>query len=285
VEYTYEATSRWVDTPAGRLHYHDAGNGPALVMLHGSGPGVSGWANFNGQLPSFAERFRCLILDMPGFGASELPEGGHPAAGAPAAVIAFCEALGITQACFVGNSLGGAVASSVAIQRPELVTRFVSIGGIGVNIFSTLPAEGLRLLVEFVEEPSRGSLIRWLGSMVFDPSFVTEDLIHSRLELATKPDTLAAIRKMYSRAGIEAIAKQMSGAEGTPAWANLAKIKCPTLLVWGRDDKVSPIDLALLPMRLIPKCELHTFYDCGHWVMLERKAEFESVVLAFLTRE
>jgi pimeloyl-ACP methyl ester carboxylesterase len=121
--------------------------------------------------------------------------------------------------------------------------------------------------------------------MVFDPAVVTEDLIQTRLKLAMDPDILSALRKMYSRAGLEMLVKQMSGSEGTPPWASLAKIQCPTLLVWGRDDKVSPIDMALLPMRLIPKCELHTFYDCGHWVMIERKAQFENVVLAFLTRD
>lgn len=281
---TFESTSRFLETPHGQLHYHEAGSGEPVVLLHGSGPGVSGWANFSAQLPLFAQHFRCLVLDLPGFGSSELGEGQHPMADAAGAVIGFCDSLGITGARFVGNSLGANVTANVALQRPELVARFVAIGGIGVNIFSTMPAEGMRLLVDFVEEPTRENLVRWLHSMVFDAAQVTEELIQTRLERATEPRTLASIRKLYTRTGIAAIARQLSGADMTPQWAMLAKIACPTLLVWGRDDRVSPIDMALLPMRLMPNCELHTFPDCGHWVMLERKEAFEDVVLSFLKR-
>jgi len=280
----YEETSRYLDTPEGRLHYHEAGEGDPLILLHGSGPGVSGWANFEGNLPLFARHFRCLVLDMPGFGDSEAPATGHPMLDAPAAVLRFCNALKIDRAHFIGNSMGGAVTTSVALQRPDLVRRFISIGGIGVNIFSSMPSEGIKLLVDFTEAPSRDALVRWLQSMVYDQSLITEELIADRLQRATEPKTLEWARRMYSRAAVSMITKNLSGANGSPSWAQLAKIACPTLLAWGRDDRVSPIDMALLPMRLIPRCELHTFYDCGHWAMIERKAEFESVALSFLLR-
>jgi pimeloyl-ACP methyl ester carboxylesterase len=283
-ELTFEATSRFLETPHGRLHYHEVGTGEPVVMLHGSGPGVSGWANFSAQLPLFSQHFRCLVLDLPGFGSSELGEGQHPMADAPTAVIRFCDDLGVTNARFVGNSLGANVTASVALLRPDLIGRFVAIGGIGVNIFSSMPAEGMRLLVDFVEEPTRENLIRWLHSMVYDPALVTEELIETRLARATEPKTLESMRKFYTRAGFAAIARHISGADATPSWAMLAKIDCPTLLVWGRDDRVSPIDMALLPMRLMPRCELHSFPNCGHWVMMERKDEFEDVVLSFLRR-
>lgn len=255
-----------------------------VVLLHGSGPGVSGWANFNGQLALFSQYFRCLVLDLPGFGRSELGEDQHPMADAAAAVIRFSDGLGLSGARFVGNSMGAGVTAAVALQRPDLVARFVAIGGIGVNIFSSMPSEGMRLLVDFVEEPSRANLIRWLYSMVHDPAFVTEEMIQSRFDRATEPQALEAMRRLYSRSAFAAISRQMTGADSTPQWATLAKITCPTLLVWGRDDRVSPIDMALLPMRVMPRCELHTFPDCGHWVMLERKQEFEDVVLSFLSR-
>ena len=65
----------------------------------------------------------------------------------------------------------------------------------------------------------------------------------------------------------------------------LRRIQAPTLLTWGRDDRVTPLDGAIAPLRLIPRCELHVFPDCGHWAMIERKAEWESVVLSFLRRD
>ena len=254
-------------------------------MLHGSGPGVSGWSNFGNNLPSFAAHFRCYIIDLPGFGASSAIEGGHPMMSSPGAIMSFCAALGITQARFLGNSMGGGIATMLALSDPALVERFVSIGGIGINIFSPMPPEGIRLLADFTEAPSREALVRWLHSMVFDRAIITEDFIEERLASAMRPEILAWSRKMYSHEALAAIYANLTGATGTPLWANLARVRCPVLLAWGRDDRVTPIDMGLLPMRLIPRCEMHTFYDCGHWAMIERKKEFESAALAFLLRE
>lgn len=280
-QHTFSGTSRTLQTPQGRLHYHEAGQGSALLLLHGSGPGVYGWANFHGNLPLFAQHFRCFIIDLPGYGASDaIP--GHPIDVAVAATLRFMDSMGLQQADLLGNSLGGIVASRVAAEHPERVKRLCMIGGVGLNLLSSFPNEGINLLVDFVEDPTRGRLIAWLHSMVYDPRLVTEELIADRWQRATDPKTLAISRQLYSRAAIQAMAANQFQ---TQPWQHLAKIQCPTLLTWGRDDRVSPLDRALLPLRVIPKCELHTFHDCGHWAMIERQAEFESVVLAFFRRD
>jgi pimeloyl-ACP methyl ester carboxylesterase len=283
-ELTYEETSRTVDTAAGRIHHHVAGDGPPLLLLHGSGPGVSGWANFQHNLPVFAKRFTTYVVDLPGFGASELPSGRHPMAGAPGAVVEFLDACGLERVSIVGNSMGGGVGSQVAAQHPARVDRLVTLGGVGVNVFSPSPPEGIKLLVEFVEDPTRERMVAWLHSMVYDESFVTEELIDLRMKTALEPHVLAASRAMYSRAGLSAIRDLARNTAASPL-AHLPRIEAPTLVTWGRDDRVTPLDWCLLPMRLIPKCELHVFYDCGHWAMIERKAEFESTVCSFLTRD
>jgi pimeloyl-ACP methyl ester carboxylesterase len=280
----YEETSRKLDTDAGTIHHHVAGDGPPLLLLHGSGPGVSGWANFQHNLPVFAERFTTYVPDLPGFGASELPEGRHPLAGAADAVVAFLDAAGLDRVSIVGNSMGGGVGSTVAATHPERVDRLVTLGGVGVNVFSPSPPEGIKLLVEFVEEPTRERMVAWLHSMVYDEAHVTEELIDLRMKTALEPHVLAASRAMYSRAGLAYIRDQARNTIAPP-WAHLPRIQAPTLITWGRDDRVTPLDWCLLPMRMIPKCELHVFYDCGHWAMIERKAEFESTVGAFLTRD
>jgi len=95
---------------------------------------------------------------------------------------------------------------------------------------------------------------------------------------------MATSKTMYTRAGIGAIGDRMRGPDGVSDLSHLPKIKAPTLITWGRDDRVNPLDGALLPMRVIPNCELHVFPNCGHWAMIERKAEFEQVVLGFLRR-
>ncbi|MFD4351757.1 alpha/beta fold hydrolase [Nocardia sp. NPDC058518] len=281
---SYEGTLREITTDAGVLRYHEAGEGPPLLLLHGSGPGVTGWRNFRGNLAVFAERFRCLVLEFPGFGVSD-DFGGHPMITALDSVVRFVDALGLDSVDIIGNSMGGGVALNYAIAHPERVGKLVTIGGIGRNLFSPGPGEGIKLLQEFTEEPTRDRLIQWLHSMVYDPAMVTEELIEERWTQATDPATLDSARRMYSKAAFAMMIKAMEASDAPPPWAMLHKVAAPTLITWGRDDRVSPLDMALIPMRTIPRAELHVFPNCGHWAMIERKDEFESAVLAFLTRK
>ncbi|MBF6161975.1 alpha/beta fold hydrolase [Nocardia cyriacigeorgica] len=281
---SYEGTLREVRTEAGVLRYHEAGEGAPLLLLHGSGPGVTGWRNFRGNLGVFAENFRCLILEFPGFGVSD-DFGGHPMVTALEAVGRFVDALGLDRVDIIGNSMGGGVALNYAIAQPDKVGKLVTIGGIGKNIFSPGPGEGIKLLQEFTENPTRARLIEWLHSMVYDPALVTEELIEERWTQATDPETLDSARRMYSKAAFTAMVRAMEASDAPPPWAMLHKVKAPTLLTWGRDDRVSPLDMALIPMRTIPRAELHVFPNCGHWAMIEQKEAFESAVRAFLLRK
>lgn len=281
---SYRETLRELHTERGALRYHEIGAGSPLLLLHGSGPGVSGWQNFRGMLDAFAEHFRCLVLEFPGFGVSD-DFDGHPMHTASDAVVALVDGLGLDCVDIVGNSMGGGVAINYAIAQPERVGRLVTIGGIGRNILSPGPSEGIRLLQEFTESPTRDGLIRWLHSMVYDPARVTEELIEERWRLATDPEALAGARRMYGRDAFAAMIEAMESGQGPQPWAAMHRVAAPTLVTWGRDDRVSPLDMALIPMRTIPNAELHVFPNCGHWAMIEAKEAFETVVLAFLRRK
>ena len=280
--FTHQDTLREVGTPAGVLRYHEAGDGPPLLLLHGSGPGVTGWRNYRGNLGFFAEHFRCLVLEFPGFGVSD-DFGGHPVLDAQRAVAEFTDTLGLDRVDIIGNSMGGGVGISFAINNPERVGKLVTIGGIGTNIFSPGPSEGIRLLQEFTENPTRERLIEWLHAMVYDPALVTEELIEERWALASDPAALESARRMYGKAAFAAMMAMMRRADVPMPWAVMHKLTVPTLLTWGRDDRVSPLDMALIPMRTIPDAEFHVFPNCGHWVMIEAKAAFERTVLPFLS--
>ncbi|MDX2676680.1 alpha/beta fold hydrolase [Streptomyces sp. NY05-11A] len=282
-ELTYHHTLRELPTADGVLRYHEAGEGPPLLLLHGSGPGVTGWRNFRHNLPTLARQFRCLVPEFPGFGVSD-PTDRHPMLAAPRAVRALLDGLGLQQADVVGNSMGGVVALQLAIRKPELFRRIVTVGGVGANLFSPFPAEGLNLLTDFTDQPSREALVRWLHSMVHDTSLITEELVEERWQQATVTATLAAARRMYGRDAMRAQMDAARASDQPPYWAMLHKVQSRTLLTWGRDDRVSPLDMALLPLRTIPGAELHVLPDCGHWAMIEQKQAWESAVLAFLTR-
>jgi pimeloyl-ACP methyl ester carboxylesterase len=89
---------------------------------------------------------------------------------------------------------------------------------------------------------------------------------------------------MYSSAACGASMKAAASAPGAPYWSQLGRIEAPTLLTWGRDDRVSPVDMSLMPMRDIPNGELHVFPNCGHWAMIEARAAWLGAVIEFLER-
>jgi pimeloyl-ACP methyl ester carboxylesterase len=193
---TFDNSSREWASDGLRLHYHVAGDGPPLIMLHGSGPGVYGWANFAGNLPVFAQHFRCYVPDLPGYGRSDAVQG-HPIDGAVAAIRAFMDGNGIAQAGLLGNSLGGIVGSKLAAESPERVSKLCMIGGVGLNLFTSFPNEGINLLVDFMEQPTRERLVAWLRSMVYDQAIITEELIEDRWRRATDPKVLKVGRRIY----------------------------------------------------------------------------------------
>ncbi|QLY27980.1 alpha/beta fold hydrolase [Nocardia huaxiensis] len=284
MDVTYEGTKREVATEQGVLRYHEAGDGPPLLLLHGSGIGVSGWRNFRRNLGVFAEHFHCYVLEFPGFGISD-PVAGHPVLTAVDSVIRFMDAVGIDSAPMIGNSMGGVVAVNVAVKHPARVAKVIAIGGVGTGIFSITPSEGTRLLQEFADDPSREKLVRWLNCMAYDRSIITEELIEERWQTANQPDSHAVLKAMY---GSEAFAMQqkfLANSDIPPYWSMLHKVKCPVLLTWGLEDRQCPPDMAMMPLRLIPHAELHTFPKCGHWVMVEAKEAFERVSLEFLQRK
>ena len=278
----YASTSQLLKRSEGDIHYHDIGTGPALLLIHGSGPGVMGWANFQGNLARFSQRFRCLVIDLPGYGKSDAV-AGDPINSCVAACLQLLDTLELKAAHLIGNSLGGIVGSHIAAQHPERVTSFTTIGGIGLNIFSAFPGEGLNLLTAFAEDPSRERLETWLRSMVFDQSIITDELLDARFKQATEPKTLTTTQALYSKQAIGQITEFRQGQQATKVIEHLPSITSPTLITWGRDDRVSPMDICFMPMRLIPNCALHIFPKCGHWAMIERKAEFETLVMGFMS--
>lgn len=274
-------TSRHITVDGLKLRYHEAGSGPPLVLLHGSGPGVSGWANFGANLPVLAQHFRCLILDQPGFGASERPEvyeRNYLRISADA-VVGLLDQLALPSVHLLGNSMGGAVATLVALEHGQRVDRLVLMapGGVGVNVLGPEPSEGIRRLLDFTADPTRERVLAWLRTMVFDEAVLTDELVDNRMATAADPAAIAAIRDAYATFANPAFA------EAVPLWARLRGLRHEVLMLWGRDDRVTPAEGALLPSRQLPRADLRLFGRCGHWVQIERKDAFERAVIDFLT--
>lgn len=278
--FTYANTSRQV-TGEYDLHYHDAGNGPPILLLHGSGPGVSAWSNFSGNIPVFAQNFRTLCPDMPGFGTSPAVVWRDVYSRVAAdAVRWFLDEMQIPAIDIVGNSMGGNVAAEFALAHPDRVRRLVLMGpgGLAVNTLSPAVSEGARRLFEFLADPIRSRMAAWVDTMVSDPTLVTEALLDERMTNALRPSAIqnaAAIFATFDDPDLNVL---------PPLWVRAKDLHSPTLIVWGRDDRMLPFEGGLFPFRQLPDAELHVFSRCGHWAQIERKEEFERLVVEFVSR-
>lgn len=267
------------------LAYHEAGEERAdrlpLVMLHGGGPGASSWSNFGPALPGFAEGFRTLLVDQPGFGASDKPAVvGNYYRFAADAVVALLDALGIERVHLLGNSLGGGTAMRLALSHPDRVGRLVLMGpgGLSLNLFHADPTEGVQRLMAFGADPTRENLRAFISCMVVDQSLVTDELVEARYADATAPGAQEAMRSM----GMSFWNPET--AEDGMLWREAHRLRKHTLLTWGREDRVNPLDGAMVALKLIPKAQLHVFPNCGHWAQIEAAEEFRQVATTFLAR-
>ena len=263
---------RTVDAGGVRTNYHDRGDGAPVLLIHGSGPGVSAWANWRTVLPALARQRRVIAPDILGFGYTERPrEAVYRPDSWLDHLLGFLDALDLPRVSVVGNSFGGALALRLATEAPERVDRLVLMGSVGVP-FPITP--GLEAVWGF--EPSLDAMRRLLRWFTFDPSRLTDDLAELRLAAATRPGVHEAYRSMFPaprQAMVDALAVNPE---------RIAALPHPTLLIHGRDDKVIPLTSSMRLFDLIPHAELHVFPRCGHWVQIERADRFAGLVDAFL---
>lgn len=245
---------------------------PPLLLLHGSGPGVTALANWKAAIPVFAEKRRVIAPDQLGFGGTatgarrtygRMPWTTH--------ALALLDSLGVEQVDIIGNSMGGAIALSLAAARSEAVRRIVLMGSMGVAM--PLP-DGLDGVWRY--QPSVDEMRRVIGLFAYDRSLITDDLVKMRYDASNSQpvrDSWDAMFPAPRQRWVDDLA--LSGAE-------LSAIDKPVLMVHGRDDKVVPWSSSAALLDLLPDARLHVLARCGHWTMIERTDDFLSVVRPFL---
>jgi 2-hydroxy-6-oxonona-2,4-dienedioate hydrolase len=271
LELTAEGTSRYVQTKDWKIHYYEAGQGHPLLMLHGSGPGATGWSNFGPNMRELAKNFRCIAVDMPGWGKSDavtLEERDHVEA-----ALQILDALGIEKAAFIGNSMGGMTSIRFAMEHPDRISHLITMGsGGGSALFSAAGrSEGIKVLQAAYHDPSPEGMRALVDIMTFDPQFATDELVNQRSEAAmSRPDHLKNFID-----GIPAGRKRLD-------LSPLATSGVPALIVHGRDDRVVHFENSLSLVSVIPNSRLVLLNRCGHWAMVEHPAEFNRLVADFV---
>lgn len=260
-------------TAAGILtNLHDVGSGSPLLMIHGSGPGVSAWANWRLSIPALSQRARVIAPDMVGFGYSERPAGHrYSMDNWVAQAVGVLDALEIERADLVGNSFGGALALALAIRHPQRVRRLVLMGAVGVP-FDLTP--GLDAVWGY--EPSFQAMRALLDVFAHNPALATDELAQLRYEASTRPGFHESFSAMFP-APRQRWVDAMCSAE-----ADIRALPHETLVLHGREDRVIPPSNSLTLAQWIPNSQLHVFGHCGHWTQIEHAARFNRLVSDFL---
>lgn len=276
--------TRAVAVGARRIHLTEFGSGAPVLMLHGGGPGASGVSNYSRNAePLAAAGFRVLVPDLPSYGKSSKDiDAADPFGSLADAMHGLLDALDLPRAHVVGNSLGGACALRMALERPERIGRVVLMGPGGVGISSSPPTDALKRLLTYYEGagPTIEKLRAFIcGDLVYDASSISEEMLQERFESSIQPEVMAN-PPLRAPKDIEAFRRLDFLLD-----ARLPKLANPTLVVWGTQDRVNPPSGAIALQQKIPACDVLLFGRTGHWAQWERAGEFNAIVAAFLAAD
>jgi 2-hydroxy-6-oxonona-2,4-dienedioate hydrolase len=284
--FTEQSTSRYVQAGKWKLHFNELGSGYPLIMLHGGGPGASGWSNFQDNARVLARDFRVILPDVPGYGKSDEfdPATDDVPKAQAEAIKLLMDALQIDKAALIGNSMGSVITLNIAVEYPERVSHIVAmgaaIGGLGLpmSLSPAGPTAGMQVLVETYRDPSPENFRRLCEVMVFDASYVTDKLLSERAQSAT--DNPRHLLNFLKRAELGKMTPKKS--EATDLAAALPSVRVPSLIIHGRDDRIVPLEASLRVLSVLPNSQLLVFNRCGHWAQIEHAPVFNAVVRAFL---
>jgi 2-hydroxymuconate-semialdehyde hydrolase len=263
---------RRVRTGGFESNVHDLGSGRPVLFIHGSGPGVSAWANWRLVMPVLAAGRRVIAPDMVGFGYTERPPGvAYTMDTWVQQALDLLDALDLPQADVVGNSFGGALALALAIRAPQRVRRLVLMGAVGVP-FEITP--GLDAVWGY--EPSIETMRGLLDLFAYDRGLVNDELAELRYRASIQPGFQESFAAMFP-APRQRWVDAMCSAE-----ADIRALPHETLVIHGREDRIIPLANSLTLGEWIPNSQLHVYGHCGHWTQIEHAARFARLVGDFL---
>jgi 2-hydroxymuconate-semialdehyde hydrolase len=254
-------------------NYIEVGSGDPLILIHGSGPGVTAFANWRGVIPDFSEHFQCFAPDTLGFGYTDFPADidGFEMDRWINHLIGFMDALDISRAHFIGNSYGGALTLALAARHPDRVDRIVLMGSAGLPFPIT---DGLQKVWGY--QPSLDAMRDLMTTFAHDAALVKEEIVQSRYEASIRPGAQEAFSSLFPeprQRWLDALATDE---------AKLRALPHRSLIIHGREDVIVPFDCSIQFHRLIANSELHIFGKCGHWTQIEKRDRFVELVIPFL---
>ena len=281
---TTNLTERTVTVDGKPIFVAETGSGPAVVMLHGGGPGASGVSNYSRNIDALARHFRVIVPDMPGYGRSHKNiDHSDPYGYLADKIRGVLDELDIDTAHLIGNSLGGGTALRLALDTPRRVDKLVLMGPVGIGTTRAVPTAGIRSLLSYYggKGPSREKLATFIRTyLVYDSAMVPDDLIELRYQASIDPEVVAdpPTRMPSGPTALRALWRSDLTRD-----SRLKKLRTPTLVLWGRDDKVNPPAGGPMLLNTMPNAELVMTSHTGHWMQWERAELFNELVTEFLS--
>ena len=256
-----------------RVRYLDEGQGPPVVLIHGFASSIEAWG---GVIPVLRERHRVLALDLRGFGWTDRPPGDYSPEAQARLVLALMDQRGIDRAAVVAHSYGASVALQMALSAPQRVSRVALYDAWVYSsqlppFFHMARADGIGEAMFAVWYGERAE--DRIALAFYDRSFVTQALVDDVNRALARPGThaaaLAAVRSMrYEHSE-----------------ARYREIRVPALLLWGREDRVTPLSVGERLSRDLPASRLVVYPQCGHFPMIEHAAQSTAELARFLEEE
>ena len=282
---TEASTSKFVQTKKWKIHFHDAGAGYPLILLHGGGPGANGWSNYQNNIPALAKKFRVIVPDVPGYGKSdELADTEGVTGLQTESIKLLMDELGIDTAALCGNSMGGLLTLHFAARYNDRISHLLTMGSplpgsLPLTMSPAGPGPGVKTLIQTFRNPTPENFRLVCESMLFNSSHVTDALLQERSQAAlANPQHLKNFLRL-----VESGKLLPNPAEGTALIAKLSQVETPAFIMHGRDDRVVSFETSLRLVSILPNSQLMIFNRCGHWIQLEQARMFNTMVDAFMS--
>ncbi len=254
------------------VNYHDEGTGEPVILLHGSGPGVTAYANWRLLIPVLSQRFRVIAPDIVGFGYTDHPKNfNYTLDGWMAFVRQFMDALELRSAAFVGNSFGGALSLALATRYPKRVRCFVMMGAAGINFQIT---EGLKKVWGYT--PSFDAMRELMNVFAYRGDLISDEIVESRYRASMRPGYQEAYAHLFPEPMQEKLDRLCLPVE------EISQVEVPALLIHGREDVIVPVECSYRGHALLRNSDLHIYSNCGHWTQFEKADEFGALVTSFI---
>lgn len=271
---TYESTSRYAQANGMRVHFHEAGEGEPLLMVHGGAPGAFGWGNFGRNVEELSRNFRVIVVDLPGYGRSDKPDVASNRQRMYAeTMVSLIDSLGLEKAHVLGMATGGAVGIRMAIDFAGSIDRLILVSAAGGQTMYQLRKRDSASHVYYGGDgPSLPKMRAYLEQLLYDHTLITDEVVCERYEASVDPEFMVQAPEGRT-------AKRHTPQD---LWKRLDEIEAKTLIVWGRENRAHSFESAVFMLSQITHAQLHVFGECGLWVPYEKQAEFNALVRDFL---